>query len=99
MLLPFNNAAPKGTLIQSLLLTIHFSNLAGLTSRNASDAGGVLLRWNEADSSSFTHVVASHRGEPIALIAAKQGKEVVSLLWLWECLVSQRLLPVGEEQV
>ena len=71
----------------------------GSYSRNTADAGGALLRWNEAEASSYTHVVASHRKEPVALLAAKQGKEVVSLLWLWECLLAQRLLPIGAEQV
>ena len=63
------------------------------------DAGGVLLRWNEADAQSYTHVVADHRQEPHAMLAARQGKQIVSLLWLWECVSSSRLLPIGGEKV
>ena len=63
------------------------------------DAGGNLLCWDEAESTSYTHVVANHYQEPHAQKAAGQGQQVVSLLWLWECVISQHLLPVSEEQV
>lgn len=62
-------------------------------------AGGVLLRWNEDDAESYTHVVANHRKEAHALLAEQHGQHIVSLLWVWESLASQRLLPISEEKV
>lgn len=63
------------------------------------DAGGALLSWSDKDCSSYTHVVADHHQELHAQLAVREGLQIVSLLWLWECIVSQRLLPVKEEQV
>ena len=44
-------------------------------------------------------MIARNSQKPLAVWARDNGKTIVSLLWVWDCLEAGRLLPIEEEQV
>ena len=57
------------------------------------------MMWEDGQKENYTHVIARNSQKPLAVWARDNGKTIVSLLWVWDCLEAGRLLPVEEEQV
>ena len=63
------------------------------------EAGGSVSEYDEACGQDFSHIVAERADPRLLPFELMPGQKIVTPLWLYECTVSQRLLPTENEKV